>query len=295
MRTNGEPVARALTASGSCRRLPCPNGERSTANGPGMTRLMAGRGICLHHALSMRDGSSKVTCSAASNWIDHVVEGTIAGSSSATIASDSGRALGCCCGIGLVKKSAITAISTSSASAARSPSRRACSFTSRTACVVAASSPACCSADSSWASETNGIPAASSTLACRDSSLGTAGFCAIPVRNEAVSAAIEDRAGKRGAERGAELRRRVLKAAHLGTLFVGDRRDGDAPELRGQAAHAQPDQQQRNGHDLGAGTHVHGADSTSKPTITASRLASTTRRGEAAGRTWVHRPRRAAS
>ena len=34
------------------------------------------------------------------------------------------------------------------------------------------------------------MPAASSTLACNDSSFGTAGFCAIPVRNEAVSAAM---------------------------------------------------------------------------------------------------------
>ena len=34
------------------------------------------------------------------------------------------------------------------------------------------------------------MPAASSTLACNDSSFGTAGFCAIPVRNDAVSAAI---------------------------------------------------------------------------------------------------------
>ena len=92
----------------------------------------------------------------------------------------------------------------------------------------------------------------------------------------------QDRAGQRGAERRPELARRVLQAADLRALAVGDGRDRDRAELRGEAAHPETDQQQRPGHDLGAvaSTSI-AANSTTMPDDHRRRTPmSTTRRGE---------------
>ena len=131
----------------------------------------------------------------------------------------------------------------------------------------------------------NGTPPASSTCACsltrsRDRRV------LLDVRQErARERGDQDRAGERRAERGAEVRHRVLHAADLGALLVGHRRDGDGAELRGERADPEPDQQHRHGDDLRrrrprrappAGRRV--------PASSASRPPRTTSRGEASGR-----------
>ena len=56
----------------------------------------------------------------------------------------------------------------------------------------------------------------------------------------------DDRAGQRRADRDAEVGDRVLQAADLAALLVGDRGDGDAAELRGERADPEAGQQQRH-------------------------------------------------
>ena len=74
--------------------------------------------------------------------------------------------------------------------AARSPSSLACWLASRAAVAVSSLTSAWSSAAWRSASEMNGTPPASSTLAWALTESGTAGFCWIPVRNELVRKAI---------------------------------------------------------------------------------------------------------
>jgi hypothetical protein len=60
----------------------------------------------------------------------------------------------------------------------------------------------------------------------------------------------QDRAGERGSERGAEVGHRVLDAADLGALVVGDRGDGDGAELGGERTDPESDQELRYEDDL---------------------------------------------
>ena len=97
---------------------------------------------------------------------------------------------GCSVGIRRAENSASNAIRASTTSAARRPSSLACWLASRAAVAVSWLVPAWSSAAWRSASEMNGTPPASSTLAWAFTESGTAGFCWIPVRNEVVSAAI---------------------------------------------------------------------------------------------------------
>ena len=118
--------------------------------------------------------------------------------------------------------------------AARRPSIRLPALFSVTASAVEAGTPASESCASRSASDVNGIPAASSVSAWLAKPSGTAGLFWMPVKNEAVSAEIENRTRQRRPDRGAELRAGVLQPTHLAALLVGNRRDGDAAELRSE-------------------------------------------------------------
>jgi hypothetical protein len=140
--------------------------------------------------------------------------------------SDGGTA-GCSVGIHLVKNSASSA---SSASVARRPSTRAWSFASTMAGVVCSSTPACCNADFSCASEMNSPPADRRMFACAATWSGTAGFWSIPVRKEAVNAAIRTEPA-RAVPSDAPNWLAVFCRPPTSGLTVGHGRDSDAPEL----------------------------------------------------------------
>ncbi len=96
----------------------------------------------------------------------------------------------------------------------------------------------------------NGTPPASCVCASDLTRLGIAELCWMFARKAEVSGGDQDRAGERRAERGAEVRHRVLDAADLGALVVGHRGDGDRAELRRERADPEPDQQHRHEDDL---------------------------------------------
>ncbi len=85
------------------------------------------------------------------------------------------------------------------------------------------------------------MPPASSTCACDFALAGIAGLCWMFARNDDGQRRDHERAGERRAQRGAEVRHRVLDAADLGALVVRHRRDRDGAELRGERPDAEPD------------------------------------------------------
>ena len=105
-----------------------------------------------------------------------------------------------------------------------------CSFASTMAWVVCSSTPACCNADSSCASEMNSPPR-QTHVRLRHDLVRHGRVLLDPGQEGGRQRCDQDRARQGGAERRAELARRVLQAADLGALAVGHRGDGDAPEL----------------------------------------------------------------
>ena len=196
-------------------------------------------------------------------------------------------------GIRPVRKRPTRARIASTASAVRSPTSRADSFSSTIAAVASGVTWASSSSVSSSASEMNGTPPASLVERRRLDRRRDRVVLLHPGEEGGAEGGDHDRAGQRGADRDAEVGDRVLQAADLAALLVGDRGDGDAAELRGERAHAEAGQQHRPGRDPGAGTLLEAGDEdrqgrrTSRGSRAARRDAA--RRG---GRAWGSRPRR---
>ena len=127
-------------------------------------------------------------------------------------------------GIPPLKNSAIRAKMASTESAVRSPSIRAVAFSWTMASAVFGGTWASLSAVFNCASEMNGAPPASWVVAWDLDAVGNVGVVLDAVQERGGQGGDDDRAGQGSADRHAEVRDRVLQAADLAALLVGDRR-----------------------------------------------------------------------
>ena len=107
-------------------------------------------------------------------------------------------------------------------------------------------------------------------LRLRGDAVGDVGVVLHPGEERCGQRGDEYGAGQGGADRRAELGARVLQPADLAALLVGDGGHGHAAQLRGQRAEPGAGEQQRPGHDLGAGARRRAARSAGRCRRTAT-------------------------
>ena len=93
------------------------------------------------------------------------------------------------------------------------------------------------------------MPLASSTLACEETSGGTSGFWAMPDRNEAVSEVIRIAPASAVPIDAPNCVAVFWSPPTSGLCSSGTAETVTAPSCEARAAEAEPDQQQRHGHD----------------------------------------------